>query len=216
MWELDHKEGWVPKNWCFETLMLEKTLENPLDCKETKPVNSKGNKSLTFFGRTDAEAKDPILDHLMWRAGSLVKSLVLGKMEGRRRRVWERMRWLDDITNSMGKKAKSLSHVRLFVTPWTVAYQAPLSGIFQARVLEWVAVFFSRGSSQPGIVWTWVSHIAGRLFAIRANTEAHRLNAHELKLAPGDGEGQGSLVCCSAWVSKSWTQLSKWTATTKV
>ena len=67
--------------------MLEKTLENPLDCKETKPVNPKGNKSLTFIGRTDAEAKDPILDHLMQRAGSLEKSLVLGKMEGRTRRA---------------------------------------------------------------------------------------------------------------------------------
>ena len=56
MWELDHKEGWVPKNWCFQTVVLEKTLENPLDCKEIKPVNPKGNQPWIFIGRTVAEA----------------------------------------------------------------------------------------------------------------------------------------------------------------
>ena len=61
MWELDHKEGWAPKNWCFWTVVLEKTLESPLDCKETKPVNPKGNQSCIFIGRTDAEAEAPIL-----------------------------------------------------------------------------------------------------------------------------------------------------------
>ena len=61
MWELDHKKGWAPKNWCFWTLVLEKTLENPLDCKEIKPVNPKGNQSWIFIGSTDAEAEAPIL-----------------------------------------------------------------------------------------------------------------------------------------------------------
>ena len=61
MWELDHKEGRVPKNWCFQTVVLEKTLESPLDSKEIKPVNLKGNQSWIFFGRTDAEAETPIL-----------------------------------------------------------------------------------------------------------------------------------------------------------
>ena len=61
MWELDHKEGWVPKNWCFWTVVLEKTLESPLDCKEIKPVNIKGNKFWIFFGRTDTEAEAMIL-----------------------------------------------------------------------------------------------------------------------------------------------------------
>ena len=60
MWKLDHKEGWEPKNWCFWTVMLEKTLESHLDCKDVKPVNSKGNLSLIFIGRTDAEAEAPI------------------------------------------------------------------------------------------------------------------------------------------------------------
>ena len=61
MWEFDHKEGWALKNWCFWTVVLEKTLESSLDCKEIKPVNPKGNQSWIFIGRTDAEAEDPIL-----------------------------------------------------------------------------------------------------------------------------------------------------------
>ena len=61
MWELDYKEGWVPKNWCFCTVVLEKTLESPLDCKKIQPVHSKGDQSWIFIGRTDAEAKTPIL-----------------------------------------------------------------------------------------------------------------------------------------------------------
>ena len=73
MWELDHKEGWAPKNWCFWTVVLEKTLESPLDCKESKPVNTKGNQSWTFIGRTDAEAEAPIL----WSPD--VKSQLIGK-----------------------------------------------------------------------------------------------------------------------------------------
>ena len=61
MWELDHKEGWVPKNWCFWTVVLEKTLESPLDCKEIQPVHPKGNQSWIFIGRTDVETEAPIL-----------------------------------------------------------------------------------------------------------------------------------------------------------
>ena len=72
-WELDHKEGWVPKKWCFWTVVLEKTLESPLDCKEIKPVNPKGNQSWVFIGRTDVEAETPIL----WPPD--VKSWLIGK-----------------------------------------------------------------------------------------------------------------------------------------
>ena len=61
IWEVDHKEGWAPKNWCFWTVVLEKTLESPLDCKEIQPVHPKGDQSWVFFGRTDAEAETPIL-----------------------------------------------------------------------------------------------------------------------------------------------------------
>ena len=99
MWELEHKESWAPKNWCFWTVVLEKTLENPLDCKEIQPVHPKGNQSWIFIGRTDAEA--PVLwppDEKNWLIG---KILMLGKIEGRRRRGWQRMRWLDYITAFM-------------------------------------------------------------------------------------------------------------------
>ena len=84
MWGLDHKEGWAPKNWCFPTVVLQKTLESPLDCKETKLVNPKGNQPSLSTGRTDAEVQ--FFGRLMQRADSLEKTLRLGKMKGKRRR----------------------------------------------------------------------------------------------------------------------------------
>ena len=89
------------KNWSFQTVMLEKTLGSPLDSKEIKPLNPKGNKSWIFTGRTDAEAEASILWPLMWRSDTLEKTLMLGKVESRNRRGWQRMRWLDDITDSV-------------------------------------------------------------------------------------------------------------------
>ena len=82
-------------------MVLEKTLESPLDFKEIQPVHPKGNQSWVFFGRTDAKAETPILGHLMRRADSLEKTLMLGGTGGRRRSGWQRMRWLDGITDSM-------------------------------------------------------------------------------------------------------------------
>ena len=81
--------------------MLEKTLETSLDCKEIQPVHPKGNQSWVFIGRTDAEAETPVLGHLMQRADSLEKTLMLGKTEGGRRRGRQRMSWLDGITDLM-------------------------------------------------------------------------------------------------------------------
>ena len=75
MWELDCEESWGPKNWCFWTVVLEKTLESPLDCKEIQPVHPKGNQSWTFIGRTDTEAEAPNFGHLMERTDSLEKTL---------------------------------------------------------------------------------------------------------------------------------------------
>ena len=94
-----YKESWVPKNWCFWTVVLEKTLESLLDCKEIKPVHPKGNQSWIFIGR--AEAETPTLwppnvkNWLIW------KTLMLGGIGGRRRRGLERMKWLDGITDWM-------------------------------------------------------------------------------------------------------------------
>ena len=84
MWELDHKVGWEVNNWHFWTVALEKTLQSPLDCKEIKPVNPKGNQPWLFIGRTDVEAEAPILWPLMQRTDSVEKTLMLGKIEGRR------------------------------------------------------------------------------------------------------------------------------------
>ena len=95
MWELDCKEGWAPKNWCFWTVVLEKTPESSLDCKEIQPVHSKGDQSYVFIGRTEVEAESPEFGPLMQRADSLDKTLMLGGIGGRKRRGWQRMRWLD-------------------------------------------------------------------------------------------------------------------------
>ena len=99
MWELDHKESWVLNNWCFWTVVLEETLQSLLDFMEIQPVNPKGNQSWIFIGRTDGEAETPTL----WPPGVknrlIGKDLILGKIEGKRRRVWQRMWWLDGITD---------------------------------------------------------------------------------------------------------------------
>ena len=122
MWKLDHKGSWVPKNWCFKTVVLEKILQSSLDSKEIKPVNPKGNWLLIFIGRTDAEAEAPIL----------------GKIEGQE----------------------------------------------------------EKGMTENEMV--------GR---------HHWLNGLEFEQTLGGSEGQGSLVCCSPWVTKRWTRLSNWTTT---
>ena len=97
LWELDYKESWAPKNWCFWTVVLEKTLESPLDCKEIKQVNPKGNQSWIFIGRT--ELKLQYFGHLMQRTDSLEQTLLLGKIEDKEKGITEDMvgwyHWLD-------------------------------------------------------------------------------------------------------------------------
>ena len=127
MWELDHKEGWASKNWRFSTVVLEKTLESPLDSKEIKPVNPKGNQSWIFTAKTDAEAEAPRL----WLPN--VKRRLIGKSP--------------EAGKDWGQEKKPAT---------------------EDEMVGW----------------------------------HHQLNGHELEQAPGVGDGQGSLVCCSPWGCK--------------
>ena len=135
MWELDYKESWALKNWCFWTVILEKNLESPLDCKEIQPVNPKGNQSWIFIGRTDAEAETPIL----WPAD--VKN------------------WLIWKNPDAGKD-----------------WRQEEKGMTEDEMVEW----------------------------------HHCLNRPEFEQAPGIGDGQGSLVCCSPWGCKE-SDMTEWT-----
>ena len=124
MWEQDHKEGRVLKNWCFWTVVLEKTLECPLDCKEIKPINLKGNQPRILIGRTDAEAEGPML-WLPYANSQL---------------IWED----PDALKDWRQEEKTAT---------------------ENKMVGW----------------------------------HHKFNGHELRQSLGDGEGQGSLECCSPW-----------------
>ena len=135
MWELDHKESWAPKSWCFWTVVLEKTLESPLDCKEIEPVHPKGNQSWIFIGRTAVEAEAPVL----WPPHA--KNWLIGK---------------DPDAGKDWRQEKN--------------------GTTEDEMVGW----------------------------------HHWLDGHEFEQAPGVGDEQGNLACCSPWDAKSWTRLSSW------
>ena len=155
MWELDHKESWTPKNWFFWTVVLEKTLESLLHCKKIKPVNPKGISPEFSLEGLMMKLKLQYFGHLMWRADSLEKTLILGKTEGRRRRGLQRMRWLDGVTDFMDMSLSKLQELVMNREAWRAAVHGITKSWTPLTELNWTVPPVGRQETWFSVTIAW-------------------------------------------------------------
>ena len=201
MWKLDHKESWA-LNWCFWIMVLEKTLENSLDCQEIKPVNPKGNQSWLFTGRTDAKLQP--FGQLMWRTDSFEKTLSLGKTEGWRRGWW-RTRWLDSIADSVDMNLSKLLEIVEERGAWCAAVHGVAKSWTQLAIKQQQARYTSnRRPSQLNRIWN-DRKLNFNFFGLWSVLILPLGPKGSQPYALGDGSGAGpGFISCYLLPSKPW------------
>ena len=179
MWELDRKEGWAPKNWCFWTEVLEKSLESPLDCMEIKPINPKGNQSWIFIGKTDAEAEGLILwlpDVKNWHIG---KDPDAGKVWRQEEKVRQKTRWLDGITDSMDVSLSNFWEIVKGREHWHAAVHGVTNS--QTWLSDWATAIITKNSSDVACKEKYVKVYLYWLFS---QNEFSKLLLYKLNITP--------------------------------